>query len=841
MSSASFRSRLRRPTPAAWIAGAVFLGALVARSVWLPDAFFHPDESTLLWMALDAVRDPQIPDHGLISSYHVSQPPGLVWMTMPWVALGGGRPELVIVGFALLNARRSRCWLPPLPASGGSSTRSCWAPFSLSARTRFWSTWVWHVSLYTAAVALLMAAGVRLRQGSAWWALALVAAPGLYSLIHYSGFVLFAPALVLLLWSRRTLRSLAAPVLSGVVLIALAWGPFLSFQVDREWVDVRKLTEATGTSSSVRSAVDDRVNALDYAVSHLGQSYRDSEAFPVHLTRLLVALVVIAFLVALIRRRWRDPGFAVPAAVLAAGLAAQVALGQGERADVLMLWHVPLYALAAWAVVQLIEVARFAVARMPSLRRLPRHRRARHGRRRHRPLRSIAMRLTTRRWPRAGASPERERRSSTAPPTARPCPRTLLAPVRPPVRLGLADLVPPRGARSGSGSSAAAEAGAFRSREDAVPRGSHFKRDSGRRCYGRRRRDLHAVRRRRPRLRVVPRRRRGLRRGGRGRPRLRDRAVPRGGRSGAACGSFASSRRTRTRITSPDTAASRSSTACRSRSTPRPEPSTRTTRSRTGTSSSSATSSSLPPHARAPAGALLPGRDRPLPRAIPGSCSPGTRSSSATRPDPDLAVDAREGAEGLFRSLQRLLELEDGVEVYPGHVAGSLCGKAMSSKASTTIGFERRFNRRSRRATSRLRRRVVVRLRAPAREHGADRRAEPRARSSARSRRRPSSPCRRRRRKSWTCDPSSIRRRPPRGSAQRPGRRLALLDEGGIRPRRGRRWSSPRREEEAHRALRGLRSVAILDVPGYVLGGGRRRSSSCVSTSSRTSSPTVPS
>ncbi|HUG65227.1 MAG TPA: MBL fold metallo-hydrolase, partial [Gaiellaceae bacterium] len=59
---------------------------------------------------------------------------------------------------------------------------------------------------------------------------------------------------------------------------------------------------------------------------------------------------------------------------------------------------------------------------------------------------------------------------------------------------------------------------------------------------------------------------------------------------------------------------------------------------------------------------------------------------------PDLAVGAREGAEGLFHSLRRLAELGDGVEVYPGHVAGSLCGKAMSSKASTTIGFERRFN-----------------------------------------------------------------------------------------------------------------------------------------------------
>ena len=59
---------------------------------------------------------------------------------------------------------------------------------------------------------------------------------------------------------------------------------------------------------------------------------------------------------------------------------------------------------------------------------------------------------------------------------------------------------------------------------------------------------------------------------------------------------------------------------------------------------------------------------------------------------PDLAVGGQEGAEGLFHSLRRLLELPDGVEVYPGHVAGSLCGKSMSSKASTTIGFERRFN-----------------------------------------------------------------------------------------------------------------------------------------------------
>lgn len=61
---------------------------------------------------------------------------------------------------------------------------------------------------------------------------------------------------------------------------------------------------------------------------------------------------------------------------------------------------------------------------------------------------------------------------------------------------------------------------------------------------------------------------------------------------------------------------------------------------------------------------------------------------------PDLAVGGSEGAEGLYRSLhQRLAGLRDGVEVFPGHVAGSLCGRAMSARTSTTLGFERRHNR----------------------------------------------------------------------------------------------------------------------------------------------------
>jgi hydroxyacylglutathione hydrolase len=59
---------------------------------------------------------------------------------------------------------------------------------------------------------------------------------------------------------------------------------------------------------------------------------------------------------------------------------------------------------------------------------------------------------------------------------------------------------------------------------------------------------------------------------------------------------------------------------------------------------------------------------------------------------PDLAVAAREGAEDLFHSLAKLAALGDHVQVYPGHVAGSLCGGKMSSDRSSTIARERETN-----------------------------------------------------------------------------------------------------------------------------------------------------
>jgi hydroxyacylglutathione hydrolase len=60
---------------------------------------------------------------------------------------------------------------------------------------------------------------------------------------------------------------------------------------------------------------------------------------------------------------------------------------------------------------------------------------------------------------------------------------------------------------------------------------------------------------------------------------------------------------------------------------------------------------------------------------------------------PDLAVEAREGAEDLYASLRRLADLPGETGVYPGHVGGSLCAGGVSADRSSTVAAELRTNR----------------------------------------------------------------------------------------------------------------------------------------------------
>jgi rhodanese-related sulfurtransferase len=188
---------------------------------------------------------------------------------------------------------------------------------------------------------------------------------------------------------------------------------------------------------------------------------------------------------------------------------------------------------------------------------------------------------------------------------------------------------------------------------------------------------------------------------------------------------------------------------------------------------------------------------------------------------PDLATEAREGAEGLFHSLRRLVELGDGVEVYPGHVAGSLCGRAMSSKASTTIGFERRFN-------PALAHDDVALFVAEATSVSAPR--PPNMERIVELNRGP-----------WIGgqpEPAELDA-PPDGAQILDARPIEAFAEGHAAgalnvPVSGTRFGTKAAfvlddrptvvaatdEAEAGAAIRGLRSVGLLDVAGYVLGGG---------------------
>jgi hydroxyacylglutathione hydrolase len=66
---------------------------------------------------------------------------------------------------------------------------------------------------------------------------------------------------------------------------------------------------------------------------------------------------------------------------------------------------------------------------------------------------------------------------------------------------------------------------------------------------------------------------------------------------------------------------------------------------------------------------------------------------------PDLLESAagvkgamQEGAHALFESAHAFLKLPDYLQVWPGHGAGSACGKSLGAVPETTVGYERRFN-----------------------------------------------------------------------------------------------------------------------------------------------------
>ncbi len=57
-----------------------------------------------------------------------------------------------------------------------------------------------------------------------------------------------------------------------------------------------------------------------------------------------------------------------------------------------------------------------------------------------------------------------------------------------------------------------------------------------------------------------------------------------------------------------------------------------------------------------------------------------------------IADTAEAGARQLFQSLQWFKTLPDHLQIWPGHGAGSACGKGLGAVPQSTVGYERRYN-----------------------------------------------------------------------------------------------------------------------------------------------------
>ncbi|MBD7985485.1 MBL fold metallo-hydrolase [Sporosarcina sp. Sa2YVA2] len=57
-----------------------------------------------------------------------------------------------------------------------------------------------------------------------------------------------------------------------------------------------------------------------------------------------------------------------------------------------------------------------------------------------------------------------------------------------------------------------------------------------------------------------------------------------------------------------------------------------------------------------------------------------------------ISGTAENGARDMYRSIQRFKELPDYLVVWPGHGAGSACGKSLGAVPISTVGYEKKFN-----------------------------------------------------------------------------------------------------------------------------------------------------
>lgn len=224
------------------IVGVIIL-AVVAQLSYIP---FYPvkfDQSQVLYLAWDFVTKGILPIHGILNSLRAYNPPFFVWLYIlpmmltqdpSWVLI---LPALLLHVLALVVLYSlGRRYFGPRAGLVAATL------YAFSERGLYFGHASWAQGLLAPSYVLMVFCLFRwLLEGNSWYGVLLAPLAAWITGVHWGGALTVGVLLLLPLLFRARLQPV--PIIIGVLIALALWAPYLNFEQDRTFADVRALVQ----------------------------------------------------------------------------------------------------------------------------------------------------------------------------------------------------------------------------------------------------------------------------------------------------------------------------------------------------------------------------------------------------------------------------------------------------------------------------------------------------------------------------------------------------------------------------------------------------------------------
>lgn len=264
----------------AWLglaAAALVFGAL-ARMLFPTLTAFGLDEGIASILTRQLVGQGQIPLVGVKTSLHFYNPPLLPWLFAPWFALSRD-PAVATEFVALLGvaAAGGMGWCGWRLSNGNRAVAAtavllaALSPTWIEHSRRLWG----HALILPSTVAALIFAARWILDGRRWALTGLIASIAAAQALHFSGALLWISfGLIWILTPRaRRPRIGVGPLLAGVAVALLWYGPYCVHLLETGFVDVRIIADAIlGRARAASDPVGSPLSAFLFTLADLGHN-----------------------------------------------------------------------------------------------------------------------------------------------------------------------------------------------------------------------------------------------------------------------------------------------------------------------------------------------------------------------------------------------------------------------------------------------------------------------------------------------------------------------------------------------------------------------------------------